>query len=61
MNKPVFKNTSHLSERRKCALALAQALEEVHPRYRIIELTERLMSYSKKVWINTWLSGGDLI
>jgi|TARA_Y100000296_G_scaffold79854_1_gene104451 hypothetical protein len=49
MNKPVFKDTKHLTERRKCALALAQALEEVHPRYRIIELTERLMSYSKKV------------
>jgi hypothetical protein len=48
MNKPVFRDTSHLTERRKCALALAQALEEVHPRYRIIELTERLMSYNKK-------------
>ena len=43
MNKPVFRDTSHLTERRKCALALAQALEEVHPRYRIIELTERLI------------------
>jgi hypothetical protein len=48
MNNPVFRNTSHLTERRKCALALAQALEEVHPRYRIIELTERLLSYNKK-------------
>jgi hypothetical protein len=48
MKNPVFRNTSHLTERRKCALALAQALEEVHPRYRIIELTERLMSYNKR-------------
>ena len=48
MNKPIFRDTSHLTESRKCALALAQALENKHSDYRIRELTERLMSYSKR-------------
>ncbi len=46
MDRPVFKDTRHLTEREKCALALAQALEENHNEYRIQALTSRLMRYS---------------
>jgi predicted site-specific integrase-resolvase len=48
MNKPVFRDTSHLTERRKCALALAQALENKHSDYRIRELTKRLMRFGSE-------------
>jgi len=46
MDRPVFRDTSHLTERQKCALALAQALENNHSEYRIQALTSRLMRYS---------------
>ena len=46
MNKPIFRDTSHLTEEQKCILALQQALEQEHGEYRIHELQERLMKFS---------------
>ena len=46
MHKPIFKDTSHLTEEQKCVLALQQALEQEHGEYRIHELKERLMKLS---------------
>ena len=46
MNKPIFRDTSHLTEEQKCILALQQALEQGHGEYRIHELRERLMKLS---------------
>ena len=46
MNRPFFKDTRGLTERRKAALALAQALENKHSNYRVEELTHRLMALS---------------
>ena len=46
MNKPIFVDTSHLTEAQKCVLALEQALAHGHSEYRIHELKERLMKLS---------------
>ena len=46
MNRPIFKDTRHLSIREKCALALAQALEEDHGDIRVHVLYTRLMKFS---------------
>ena len=46
MNKPIFKDTSHLTEEQKCVLALQQALEQEHEEHRIHELQDRLMKFS---------------
>ena len=46
MNRPIFRNTRHLTEEQKCLLALEQALEQEHGEYRIHELRERLMKFS---------------
>ena len=46
MNRPIFKDTRHLSEREKCALDLAQALEENHGEIRVHALSTRLMRFS---------------
>ena len=46
MNRPIFRDTSHLTEEQKCILALEQALEQGHGEYRIYELQERLMKFS---------------
>ena len=46
MNKPIFKDTSHLTEEQKCVLALQQALEQEHGEYRIHELQDRLLKFS---------------
>ena len=46
MNKPIFVDTSHLTEAQKCILALEQAFALVHSEYRVLELKERLMKLS---------------
>ena len=46
MNRPIFVDTSHLTEAQKCVLALEQALAHGHSKYRIQELKERLMKLS---------------
>ena len=46
MNRPIFVDTSHLTEAQKCVLALEQALAHGHSEYRIHELRERLMKLS---------------
>ena len=46
MNKPIFRDTSHLTEEQKCVLALQQALEQEHGEYRIHELQDRLLKFS---------------
>jgi hypothetical protein len=46
MNRPIFGNTSHLTEEQKCLLALEQALEQGHGEYRIHELQDRLLKFS---------------
>ena len=46
MNIPIFRDTSHLTEKQKCLLALEQALEQEHGEHRIHELRERLMKFS---------------
>ena len=46
MNRPIFRDTSHLTEEQKCILALQQALEQEHGEHRIHELRERLMKFS---------------
>jgi len=46
MNRPIFRNTRHLTEEQKCLLALEQALEQEHGEHRIHELRERLMKFS---------------
>ena len=56
MNRPIFRDTSDLTELQKCALALEQAIAHGHKEYRIEELRERLMKLSivnlseKEVW-----------
>ena len=40
MNRPIFVDTSHLTEAQKCVLALEQALAHGHSEYRIHELKE---------------------
>ena len=46
MKRPIFVDTSHLTEEQKCILALEQALAHNHSEYRIHELRERLMRLS---------------
>ena len=46
MDRPIFRDISHLTEEQKCILALQQALEQEHGEYRIHELQERLMKFS---------------
>ena len=46
MKRPIFVDTSHLTEEQKCILALEQALAHNHSEYRIHELRERLMKLS---------------
>jgi len=46
MNKPIFINTNHLTEKQKCVLALEQALARDFGNYRIHELEKRLMKLS---------------
>ena len=46
MDRPIFRNTRHLTEEQKCLLALEQALEQEHGEHRIHELRERLMKFS---------------
>ena len=46
MNRPLYVDTSNLTEAQKCVLALEQALAHGHSEYRIHELKERLMKLS---------------
>ena len=46
MKRPIFVDTSHLTEEQKCILDLEQALAHNHSEYRIHELRERLMRLS---------------
>ena len=46
MNKPIFVDTSHLTDAQKCVLALEQAFALGHSEYRVLELKERLMKLS---------------
>jgi len=48
MNKPIFKDTSYLTEEQKCILAIEQAIAQEHGEHRIYELRERLMKLSIK-------------
>ena len=44
-NKPIYVDTSHLTEEQKCILAIEQALSQ-HNEYRVEELRHRLMKLS---------------
>ena len=46
MNRPIYVDTSNLTEAQKCVLALEQAFAHGHSEYRIHELKERLMKLS---------------
>ena len=46
MNRPIFRDTSNLTEEQKCILAIEQAIAQGHGEYRIYELRERLMKLS---------------
>ena len=46
MNRPIYVDTSNLTEAQKCVLALEQAFAHGHSEYRIQELKERLMKLS---------------
>ena len=46
MNRPIFRDTRHLTEEQKCLLALEQALEQEHGEHRIYELQDRLLKFS---------------
>ena len=46
MNRPIFVDTSHLTEEQKCILALQQVLEQEHGEHRIYELQDRLLKFS---------------
>ena len=46
MNRPIYVDTSNLTEAQKCVLALEQAFAHGHSEYRIHELRERLMKLS---------------
>ena len=46
MNKPIFRDTNHLTEEQKCILALQQALEQEHGEHRIHELQDKLLKFS---------------
>ena len=45
MKRPIFVDTSHLTEEQKCILAIEQALS-LHNEYRVEELRHRLMKLS---------------
>ena len=46
MNRPFYRDTSHLTEEQKCILALEQAMAQGHGEHRIEDLRERLMKFS---------------
>ena len=46
MNRPIYRDTSNLTEEQKCILAIEQAIAQGHGEYRIYELRERLMKLS---------------
>ena len=46
MKRPIYVDTSNLTEAQKCILALEQAFALGHGKYRIHELRERLMKLS---------------
>ena len=46
MNNPIYVDTSHLTEKQKCILALEQAISNGHRESRVHELQERLMKLS---------------
>ncbi len=46
MNRPIYRDTSDLTEEQKCILAIEQAIAQGHGEYRIYELRERLMKLS---------------
>ena len=46
MNNPIYVDTSHLTERQKCILALEQAISNGHRETSVHELQERLMKLS---------------
>ena len=46
MKRPIYVDTSNLTEAQKCVLALEQAFAHGHSEYRIHELRERLMKLS---------------
>ena len=48
MNRPFYRDTSHLTEEQKCELAFKQAISHGHSEYRICELRERLWKLKKK-------------
>ena len=48
MNRPIFRDTSNLTEEQKCILAIEQAIAQEHGEHRIYELRERLMKLSIK-------------
>ena len=45
MKRPIYVDTSHLTEEQKCILAIEQALS-LHNEYRVEELRHRLMKLS---------------
>ena len=48
MNRPIYRDTSNLTEEQKCILAIEQAIAQEHGEHRIYELRERLMKLSIK-------------
>ena len=46
MNRPIFRDTIHLTENQKCLLTLEQAMSQEHRVHQIHELRERLMKFS---------------
>ena len=46
MKRPIYVDTSNLTEAQKCILALEQAFAHGHGEYRVHELRERLMKLS---------------
>ena len=46
MNNPIYVDTSNLTERQKCILALEQAISDGHRESRVHEVKERLMKLS---------------
>ena len=46
MNNPIYVDTSHLTEKQKCILALEQAISNGHRESRVHELQERHMKLS---------------
>ena len=46
MNRSIFRDTIHLTEKQKCLLTLEQAMSQEHRVHQIHELRERLMKFS---------------